>query len=94
MDQNKNKTPGEYEIGFEELEKATGGWEYTGPVKWLKGYNVACPYCGSGSQDDVEFQYAGGLSRAYFKCKCCNRQFSYRYLSDKVWRFDDQSRGI
>ena len=94
MDENKNKTSEIQEISAEELEKAAGGWKYDGFLDWLKGYDVVCPYCGSGSADDVAFRLAAGPSCAVFTCKCCGRDFSYHYQSKKIWRMDDHGDGI
>ena len=71
------------ELSMNELDQVSGG------------YNVACPYCGSESEDVVRFRFIGnGGSGAHFRCENCNRPFSYHYLSDKIWRFDDYGHGI
>ena len=83
------------ELSMNELDQVSGGWEYDGKLKWLKGYIVPCPYCGSESEDVVRFRFIGnGGSGAHFRCENCNRPFSYHYLSDKIWRFDDNGHGI
>ena len=65
------------ELSMNELDQVSGGWEYDGKLKWLKGYNVACPYCGSESEDVVRFRFIGnGGSGAHFRCENCTRPFT------------------
>ena len=40
---------------MEEMGLVFGGWKYDGEHEWLKGQNIACPYCHNGDKNVVEF---------------------------------------
>lgn len=64
------------ELTMEEMGLAFGGWKYDGEHEWLKGQNIACPYCHNGDKNVVEFQNLLGPSSAAFKCTQCSMSFS------------------
>ena len=75
MDEKKKLNP-------EELEQATGGWEYNGFFEWLKGYNIKCPNCGNENADVVQ-KYAASTNEVLFKCAYCQQRFKLKYTWDK-----------
>ena len=93
MNQEEKKDPGIREIDAEELGTVAGGWEYDGSRTWLKGHDIVCPYCGSNSREDIDPKYTT-QSSVQFKCKICNRNFTYSYQSRQIFRFDDHGHGI
>lgn len=72
------------ELNVNELGKISGGWIYDGPVDWLKGTDIKCPYCGA---DDEETVHYCGRSRMFigFGCSKCKQQFNYELFYGKVY---------
>ena len=67
-----------------EMEQATGGFEYEGVLEWLRGTNIACPSCGNDSADSVTRRYATAL-HSYYTCGKCGQKFYYTMgLNNKV----------
>lgn len=66
------------ELTIEEMDLVFGGWKYDGEQEWLKGHQIACPYCHNGKKSVVIFQDLLGPSTAAFKCTLCDKTFSYQ----------------
>ena len=63
-------------LNQQEMEQASGGFEYTGCLEWLNGHNIACPSCGNENKATLERRYTTGL-HAYFTCRDCGQKFYY-----------------
>ena len=59
-----------------EMEQASGGFEYNGVLEWLRGYNIACPTCGNEEESSIKKRYATGL-HIYYTCEKCGQKFYY-----------------
>ena len=71
-------------LSVNEMEQATGGFEYNGCLEWLKGYNIVCPNCGCEDADSVKRRYATAL-HVYYTCENCGQKFFYTMgLNNKV----------
>ena len=57
-----------------EMEQATGGFEYDGILEWLKGYNIVCPNCGNEDAGSLKRRYTTAL-HIYFTCEKCRQEF-------------------
>ena len=81
MENRKTKTK---ILNENEMEQAVGGFEYTGCLEWLRGYNIACPTCGKDDTGTVTRRYATAL-HAYYTCGKCGQNFYYTLgLNKKV----------
>ena len=63
---------------MEEMSLVFGGWKYDGEHEWLKGQNIACPYCHNGDKNVVEFQNLLGPSSAAFNVLNAAGLFPFR----------------
>ena len=68
-----------------EMEQATGGFEYEGALEWLRGYNIACPVCGNEDEGSTKRRYATGL-HIYYTCGNCGQKFYYTQGPNKKVR--------
>ena len=86
------------ELNLEELAQVSGGWTYDGVADWLKGFEIACPYCGNSSRDVAQFQFMSfSKSNVYFRCVNCKREFIYSALAPKkgqILLLDDNQKTI
>ena len=85
------------ELNPEEMAQASGGWTYDGAADWLKGFEIACPYCGNSSRDVAQSAFMSSKSTVFFRCVSCKRQFIYSTLSDKkgqILLLDDNHKTI
>ena len=65
-----------------EMEQASGGFEYEGVLEWLRGYHIACPTCGNEEESSITRRYATGL-HIYYTCGKCGQKFYYTMSPNK-----------
>lgn len=81
MNENKKMR----KLSLDEISEVSGGWEYDGNLKWLKGHNIVCQRCGSNTKEVVQYKFSlnNGLT-AIFQCSNCNHSFAYLYQNGEI----------